>query len=380
MTSPLPVANSYAALAPDHPAGRVPRAKDRQRPEAFGRAFDMRTLFYDCFQHADGRRILLVGPPPYGIDYRGAVFTAGGERVRAKYHPSLTTMVTELSGAPGDATQVRVTIAGETHELPVQPNSCTALAGRKLLFTISRDNELGWIREWAEYHQRAHGTDAVLVVDNGSTKYSLDELQATLAAVPGIDIVAVPSWPYSFGPIDPAVTSNPYWARFLQIGSMSMVLRRYGEQCYGLLDCDIDELAGTASGRSIYDLAHESRGGLVVFRGTWIEATGEGARHRDFTQKRADPRAALSPQRKWCLDPFRPWVRRLRVHPYWHWIEGRAWFAKTMPPDATYWHFRGINTNWKEGRTTAPAEPTVEDAQLAAAMRRAGLVGPQSGG
>jgi hypothetical protein len=68
------------------------------------------------------------------------------------------------------------------------------------------------------------------------------------------------------------------------------------------------------------------------------------------------------------------------VHPYWHWIEGRAWFAKTMPPDATYWHFRGINTNWKEGRTTAPAGPTVEDAQLTAAMRRAGLVGPQSGG
>ena len=150
--------------------------------------------------------------------------------------------------APADAATVRVTIAGETHELAVQPNSCAALAGRRLLFTVNRDNELGWIREWAEYHQRAHGTDAVIVVDNGSSRYDAAELRATLAAVPGIGDVAVPSWPYSFGPIDPAVTGNPYWARFLQIGSMSVVLRRYGEAAFGLLDCDIDELAGTLSG------------------------------------------------------------------------------------------------------------------------------------
>jgi hypothetical protein len=373
-TAPLPVANSYAALSPDTPAGRVPRASGRQRPAAFAAAFDTRTLFYDCFRHADGKRILLVGPPPYGIDYRGATFTAGSVTLRARFYASLSTMITELSGAPADATAVRVSIAGETHELVVQPSSCAALTGRRLLFTINRDNELGWIREWAEYHARAHGTDAVIVVDNGSTRYGVDELQATLAAVPGVAVAAAPSWPYSFGPFDPAVTNNPYWARFLQIGSMSMVLRRYGEAAYGLLDCDIDELAGTTSGRSIYDLAHESRGGLVVFRGTWIEAVGEGARHRDFTQRRTDPKAALSPQRKWCLDPTRPWVRRLSVHPYWHWIEGRAWFSKTMPEDATYWHFRGINTNWKEARKAAPAGPTVEDGQLAAAMRRAGLV------
>lgn len=375
MTSPpLPVANSYAALSPDNAAGRRPRAQRRQRPAAFAAAFDTKTLFYDCFRHQDGQRILLVGPPPYGIDYRRAVFTAGGTTLTARYHRSLSTMVTELLGAPADAATVRATIAGETHELPVQPNSCAALAGRKLLFTINRDNELGWIREWAEYHQRAHGTDAVIVVDNGSRKYDVAELQAMLAAVPGIAVASVPSWPYSFGPIDPAVTGNPYWARFLQIGSMSMVLRRYGEQAYGLLDCDIDELAGPGSGRSIYDLAHESRGGLVVFRGTWIEA-GEGTRHRDFTRRLADPKVALSPQRKWCLDPSRPWVRKLSVHPYWHWIHGRAWFSKTMPPDATYWHFKGINTNWKHARTAVPDGPTVEDAQLVAAMRRAGLVG-----
>ena len=146
---------------------------------------------------------------------------------------------------------------------------------------------------------------------------------------------------------------------------MSVVLRRYGEAAYGLLDCDIDELAGTRSGQSIYDLAKTSRGGLVVFRGIWIEAADGGQRHRDFDKRLADPKQALSPQRKWALDPSRSWVRKLSVHPYWHWIEGRALFAKSMPEDALYWHFKGINTNWKQPRTT-PTDGTLEQDPLLA--------------
>ena len=86
----------------------------------------------------------------------------------------------------------------------------------------------------------------------------------------------------------------------------------------------------------------------MVFRGTWVEAVGQGTRHRNYTQHLADPKAAHSPQRKWALDPSRAWVRRLSVHPYWHWIEGRALLAKSMPNDALYWHFKGINTKQRE--------------------------------
>ena len=111
----------------------------------------------------------------------------------------------------------------------------------------------------------------------------------------------------------------------------------------------------------------------MVFRGTWIEATGGGSRHRDFAEKLSDPEAARSPQRKWCLDPSRPWVCKLSVHPYWHWIQGRGLFSKSMPEDATYWHFKGINTNWKQQRTAAPTGTTVQDAELVAAMERAGM-------
>ena len=94
-------------------------------------------------------------------------------------------------------------------------------------------------------------------------------------------------------------------------------------------------------------------------RGQFIEAVrrpgsaiGE-ARHRDFISRRRDASARLSSPRKWALDPGRPWVADLGVHPYMHWIEGRPPFGKALPPEVFYWHFRGINTNWKEARTDA---------------------------
>jgi len=46
-----------------------------------------------------------------------------------------------------------------------------------------------------------------------------------------------------------------------------------------------------------------------------------------------------------------------------------------MLEDATYWHFKGINTNWKQQRTAAPNGTTVQDEGLAMAMSRAGMTG-----
>lgn len=363
----LPVANSYAALSPENAAHRVPRAAGKERPAEFFKAFDTKTLFYDCFWHVDGQRVLLVGPPPYGLDYGSASYRAlpSGQALAAKRYPSISTMVTELVAIPAGTAAIEVAMAGEQVALPVQPNASAELAGKRLLFTINKNNDLAWIREWGTWHARLHGTDAIVLFDNASTRYDATEVHGVLASIPGITHVGVHRWPYSFGPRDPAVIKDDHWGRFLQIASMSVILRRYGERAYGLLDTDIDELAGTHSGASIYDLAHQSRGGLVVFRGTWIEATGQGARHRDYTQHLSDPKAAHSPQRKWALDPTRPWVRRLSVHPYWHWIQGRAMFSKSMPDDALYWHFKGINTNWKQDRTKAPEGELVRDDLLA---------------
>jgi hypothetical protein len=354
------VDRTTAFLPEDGALRRQPRAARKQRPATFHERFEDRALVYDCFWHADGERILLVGPPPMNLrpHYRGASYTAlpSGMRLSARYHPSLSTMITELVDVPAGTTAVRFAFAGNTFDLPIGANLADHFAGRRVLFTMSKDNELGWIAEWARWHAKLHGTDAIVLFDNGSTRYGVGEIEETLLGVPGIERVAVPSWPGRFGMTDHALTINPYWSHFLQISSMSVALRRFGAAAFGLLNCDIDELAATHSGRSIYSYLPEARHGLVVFRGQWVEATGGGGAHSAFHHRLRDPRAARSGPKKWALDPQRRWVQSLRVHPYWHWVHGRPAFGKTMPEDAFYRHFRAINTNWKETRTSA-ADP-----------------------
>jgi len=325
--------------------------------------FETRALIYDAFWHLDGKRILLVGPPPLnlGPQVRHANYLALPSRTTlyADFHPSASVMLTELSGAPEDTTHLEVQVGTERFELPMQANSASQLAGRRVLFTMSKNNELAWIKEWAHYHAAIQGADAIVLFDNGSQRYGLDEIEATLRAVKGIRKAAVISWPYRYGATDIAVISNPYYGLFLQIASMSVALRRYAGKAFGLLNVDIDELVATPAGTTVLDLARASLHGLVVTRGQFIEAVpttrplGRVATHRDFLSRRRDPLTRLSRPRKWALDPTRSWVADLGVHPYMHWIEGRPWFAKTQPPGMFHWHFRGINTNWKENRTDA---------------------------
>jgi hypothetical protein len=375
--------HSAAFLAEDRQLRRLPRAPEKPRPPEFFARFEDRALCYDCFWHADGQRILLAGPPPMNLMpvLRQAEYAALPSQapLRATLHISLSVMLTELAGAPPGTTAIRLQFGGQLFELPVQPNHSAELADRRVLFTMSKDNELGWIAEWARWHAALHGTDAIVLFDNDSTRYGTGEIEETLLAVPGIEKVAVQSWPYRYGMTDPALFKDPFYILFLQVASMSVALRRYASSAYGLLNCDIDELVSAPAGTSVFELAKASRHGLVVMRGRYIEplpaegAPASGLAHRHFQRSFRDPAKARSRQKKWALDSQRPWVRSLDVHPYMHWIEGRPWFSKSTPKDLFYRHFRGINTNWKDRRTEAGhlrAADLMEDAEFAALVAR----------
>jgi len=375
--------NSPAFLAEGTPLRRLPRWPQQTRPKEFMDRFEDRALVYDCFWHAGGEHILLVGPPPMNLQpvLREAKYLALPSQtpLRPVYHASLSTMITELSGVPAGTTGVRLTLCGQVFNMPVQPNHSADLAGRRVLFTMSKDNDLEWIAEWARWHARIHGADGIVFFDNGSTRYGADEIEQTLLGVTGIEKVAVQSWPYTYGMTDPALSLNPFYILFLQVSSMSVALRRYAAQARGLLNCDIDELASTPPGTTIFDLCKDSSHGLVVMRGRFIEPEADaeapetGRTHRHYCRYHADPKQAVSRPNKWVIDPTRPWVKKLSVRPYMHWIEGRPWFSKSTPEGVFYRHFRGISTNWKHERT-APRHQTqddlIQDAEFAQLVAR----------
>ncbi|HEY4201390.1 MAG TPA: hypothetical protein VGM83_12605 [Devosiaceae bacterium] len=375
----LPAGHAAAFLPETGTLRRLPRAPKRARAPEFFERFEGRALYYDCFWHADGQRILLVGPPPLNLKpmLDGGRFTALPSKtpLQASLHISESVMITELLGAPAGTEAVRLTLGGEAFDLAVEPNLSATLAGRRVVFTMSKDNDLAWITDWARYHAEMHGAEAVVFFDNGSTRYSSADIEAALLGAPGIAAAAVLNWPYIYGATDRAVLNNPFYTQFLQVSAMSVALRRYAAKAAGLLNCDIDELVAAPDGASIFALAAQSPHGLVVMRGQFVEAASDATppRHKDFALRLKDSKARQSRPRKWVLDPTRDWVRSLDVHPYMHWVHGRPWFSKTQSPEVFYWHFRGISTNWKDRRTDTAhlrIEDVERDERLAAVMGR----------
>jgi hypothetical protein len=329
---------------------------------SFLAAFEDRALVYDCFFDAAGKRILLVGPPFYGLEthWRGATIRALPSRrvLKPAFIASISQLLVALDGAPEGTTAIGIEIAGETLDLPVRANLATVFAGRRVLFSMNKNNDLDWIRFWARHHARYHGTDTVVLFDNGSSRYGTGELVDALRGVEGIDMVSVPSWPWRFGAKDDRLKVDPFWSHFLQNCSMNVVLRRFAGQAHSILNCDVDELVWTGAGRSIHDMVRASVTGFYTFKGQWIEAVADRSDindHRRFHYRLRDANARFWRDSKWVLDPTRKWVASLRVHPYWHWLDRRPLLSKQRAPNAFYWHFKGINTNWKVARAVADA-------------------------
>jgi len=371
----LRVELSFAELSADSTVKRQPRSPWRPRPDDFWSAFEDRALYYDAFRAENGKDVLLIGPAPLNLrsGLEAARYSAlpSGTTLAAELFPSRSTMLTRLADVPDNAKAVRVEAFGETFDLAIQPNFSAALTGARILFTINKNNRLEWIADWAHWHAALHGTDTVILFDNGSTDYSIEKLEGTLAAVDGLKTVIVISVPHKFGPIDTSVLKTKFYPRFLQISMTNLALRRFGMQAEGLIDCDIDELAW-AGGESVYERTGRSALGVTRMRGRWIEAArapDAPVRHQTFRHRLANLGHRLSPS-KWVLDPRRDWVQSLKVHPYLHRIHGAPMAARKHDNKAAFFHFKGINTNWKEDRTgngKRPQRLTIDD-RLAAAM------------
>jgi hypothetical protein len=198
---------------------------------------------------------------------------------------------------------------------------------------------LEWVADWASFYASAHGCDAILLYDNASTGYKASDLERTLKAVSGIEVVKVVEWPYSYGVIG---SSN-----FCQFSMLEHARRRFLARARSVVNADIDEFFITSDRRSIFELTERSVTGYVRVTGRFVSnATNEspgGRRHRDFCY--LDPRDPPSP-RKWAVVPsLCPDAAVWRVH---H-IKGMASDDVTAAL-VEFRHFKAINTNWRHAR------------------------------
>lgn len=351
------------------------------RDKTYNALYDFETLFYDVYRC--GEYTVLQGPP---------LFNFQDHLAATEFHADFT----RRGGAFIDRSSgVEFWLKGDRHDITidgrlgrvtarVQPDLNHVFRKKRVLFTLSKDNDMQWIKDWVQFHVRIHGAEAVLLYDNASTSYGAQELEAELQrAFPGI-IVCVVNWNFKFGPRvwrrrEASGNEVRISSKFCQAGALQHARFRFLQKARSVLNCDIDELVlPSRAGGSVFRAAETSLLGAVHFRGRWIGDAGDGRgqeipRHGDFA--RYDVADKVGCPQKWAVVPWRC-TRAMTWSA--HRVKGLENYF-TRSSRFAYGHFSEITTNWKYNRTArkAPSDKSryqLDDALLRA-MRTAGLRG-----
>jgi tetratricopeptide (TPR) repeat protein len=353
MSNSLDVSISPWSLGLHSPVLRRPMRPIVLRHGDFDDKYDFHTVFYDCFWSADGKSLKLIGPALMNLeaDLKLRFFAMpGGEELTPVAVPRV--FITELNiKAPRKLQALRIESSAGTAFVVPQPNLSSLFEGRRVLMTLSQNNELEWIRDWIIWHQRLHGCDAVLVYDNNSTRYDVSELKGCLASIPGITGLAL-NWPFRYGPFDGRLplTYDLWEGHFSQFGMLEHARYRFLTTARCALNLDIDELVTCPGGKSICKLTEASPRGHLKFSGKWVEThrssgTDPASKplHRDFWHRKAERTQGC--ENKYAVVPSRvPDSAQFGVHDIFGYVDSK------LPDGIELRHFKALNTNWSVDR------------------------------
>lgn len=367
------------------PAGGTFR-RTAPRPEALRNAryaeqFDWDTLFYDVYRL--GRHVVFQGPPLFDLTeplMAAPLFANRWGPLFARTRRIERNRASEVWLRTADDELLLESPLGR-FEVAVQPSGAARFAGRRVLHTLSKDNEPRWIVDWITYYRMVHGADAVLLYDNASVRYTAGELEAELRGRFPDMAIAVVHWPFRYGPqggLAGAVggIEAPWDSDYCQTGSMQHARLRFLTQARSVLNVDIDELV--VGPEPIFAATERARGGFIKFAGRWItsatarEVTVSDCRHGDFILVDRAETEICPP--KWCVVPAACDPRRHT------WSVHNLFGAKAnrrLSSAFSYRHFKGISNNWKYDRWDAGSfdpDRFVPDPELRMAMDTAGLL------
>ena len=312
-----------------------------EQDASYVQAYDRTTLWYDSFWR-DGR-VILICPKLMNLArlIKTAQFMLDGrptKNARLRRYSRHDVIELESSHRPAE-----VSVAGKEFEVatPVSRTELGRFAGMNAHFTMSLDNDPKWIRDFAFYHRETQGLQAMVLFDNGSTRYPMSVIEDALQDA-GLSDYAIVSVPLPYGRSAAGVYEHK--AKFLHTSLMNVARLRFLGHARAVLNADIDELIWT-EGTTVFDKTVKSRLGHVAFVGE-SRYPGHGferrAVHNDHDHISDEPKPFPA---KYCIASLGPlghlsWdVHRLIGLPF------KRWFRRR---DIGYLHCRRITTDWKD--------------------------------
>ncbi len=314
---------------------------------SFWDRYDSQTLIYDAVHNAQTNTVRLILPRAFNFAplLTSATFSIDGHHQKRpkwqkwRHHEVLTFQ--NLTSA----STLTLAFDDQSFTIPIHPVD-HACAGLNTVYTLSKDNDLNWIADWASFHVKTHNLQAIVLCDNGSTAYDLETLDTTLQSVPGIQQVRVIAADLPYGPLNIDCTHRTE-AKFLQIAMLNLARDRFLAGSRAWLNLDIDELLLSPTAESIFDATANDRWGHLTFPGIWhYPANGTSpARYSDHRFTRDSDAACPT---KFSLRPDGVFGNfALQVHS----LEKVSRKFKLAPNRFWFMHCYGISTSWKYART-----------------------------
>lgn len=371
---------------------REPSREPRHREAGFDSKFDSETLFYEAVWSPERDAVRIIAPPLFNLkpSLAQSRFTDGAQSGALGFKVVNYDRQTQIFLRKGGTDSVSLAGPIGNYVIPVVHPEHHLFAGRRAIFTLSKNNDLAWIKEWLEFYHRVHGANAVLIYDNNSSDYDAEDLMSTLSSISGIEVAVVVRWPFKHGPTGQGL--KKHWdSNFSQLAMMEHARARFLARAKSVLNCDIDELVVSKGHGSIFEAVERSKSGVIAFYGDWVVGiqgvTREGSpseplKFRDFRvtlKDCVDFRLALNPfQRTRCKAKWAVAPERMPAKARWHIHYIENWLASRLPSKHfRFRHFREISRSWKYDRTRRdmfdPARH-VEDPIMAEAFRRVGWI------
>ncbi len=327
------------------------------------------TVFYDCFRVA-ATQVMLLGPPLNRFEgiLDSVTITAlpSGTRRPLQVDHKFTTAFANrqthnvcrltVEAPEGDFSLQLQSTAGSTL-MEIRPGACEAFRGKRVIFTLSKNNAPQWICDWMRFHRDLHHADAVLLYDNGSTTYTPAALLEAMKQVSGFSVVSVVHWPFKYGP--QGLGRGTWDSSFAQVGAMEDARWRFLAEAHAVLNCDIDELVLSRE-VDLFDRTAASPAGYLQFSGRWVNMLANAAQDPATLRHRESVYQSL-PQWRWqgllpgdiklCPTKWAVVPARCPANAHWssHEIVGMG-AKKLKPDDMCYRHFAQISTHWKKQR------------------------------
>lgn len=344
------------ALPADQYRRQVP-VPTAQLPEAFELRHDFNWLWYDAFWR-DGR-VYLVCPKLFNFAslLRRAEWRIDGAPARVARIQNLRRHDIVTLNAACKPVEIRLSLDGFKGGSAVSDCPFDLMAGLNAHVAISHNNDLQWIHDFALYHKREQGLQAMLLFDNASDRYGVDDIHAALAPV-GLESVVVVPTPYPYGPRGAL--------KYLQTSVLDIARLRFLRDARATLVCDIDELVVT-EGPNVFDATARNWLGFSTFNGQWrfpAEKVTSGTCHADHIYQSASAERCNA---KYCIVPNGP-LRRLS------WDVHKLDFIsvdKLLRRKAIHFlHCSAVTTDWKgQERYELPDDLTIDPKAQSAFQR-----------